>query len=216
MDLEVARTNMLKQQLRTSGIVDEALLMLFDNVPRERFVPADYYSVAYADAFIPIGYGQVMLSPVIEAKILQETAIQPDDKVLEIGTGTGYFTALLAKQAHHVTSVDLFPDFIETAATKLAESAVHNISLHEGNAATGWGKHLFDVIIVSGALQFLSESLLLQLAPGGRLFAIIGKAPVMQACLLTRDAEQGIITRILFETAVPSLLAAPQREVFNF
>jgi protein-L-isoaspartate(D-aspartate) O-methyltransferase len=216
MDIEIAKTNMLKQQLRTSGVVDEYLLAVFDYIPREQFVPSGYYNVAYADSNIPIGHGQVMLSPTLEAKILQQTAIQPQEKVMEIGTGTGYLTALLASQGQHVTSIDIFPDLIERAKENLAELDITNISLHVGNAAMGWGKHLFDVIIVSGAMQFLPESLLDQLAPGGRLFAVVGEAPVMQACLITRHHEQGLTTKILFETVLPSLIDAPHRESFSF
>lgn len=216
MDIEIAKINMLKQQLRTSGVVEENLLSIFNHIPREQFVPASYYNVAYADSNIPLGYGQVMLSPTLEAKILQYTAIQPQEKVLEIGTGTGYLTALLASQAHHVTSVDIIPEFIEQAKNNLKNQGINNISLHEGNAATGWGKHLFDVIVVSGAVEFLSPSLLAQLAPGGRMFAVIGKPPVMEACLITRHSDQRLTTKVLFETVLPRLKDAPCRETFSF
>lgn len=216
MDIEIARTNMLKQQLRTNGIVEDTLLAVFDHIAREHFVPPGYHNLAYADTNIPIGHEQVMLSPTVEAKILQHTAIKPHEKVLEIGTGTGYLTALLAMQAHHVTSVEIFPEFIETAKDNLEELKIKNLSLHVGNAAKGWNKHHFDVIIVSGAVQFLAPELLEQLAPNGRLFAVVGKPPVMQACLITRHPEQGLQTSILFETVLPPLIDAPHRETFSF
>ncbi|MFN7096301.1 MAG: protein-L-isoaspartate O-methyltransferase family protein [Gammaproteobacteria bacterium] len=216
MDIEIARTNMLKQQLRTNGVVDDTLLAIFDHLAREDFVPAGYYNLAYADANIPIGHGQVMLSPTVEAKILQHTDILGHEKVLEIGTGTGYLTALLAMQAAHVTTVDIFPDFTERARANLVKLHFENITLETGNAAKGWGKHLFDVIIVSGAVEFLVPELLAQLAPGGRLFAIVGKAPVMEACLITHHPTQGMQTQVLFETVVPALIDAPRRESFSF
>ncbi|NNM58735.1 MAG: protein-L-isoaspartate O-methyltransferase [Legionellales bacterium] len=216
MDLEIARTNMLKQQLRTSGVVNQQLLDLFEHLPREEFVPQSFRNFAYTDVNISLSHEQVMFSPIQEAQILQETAIKPYDRVLEIGTGTGYFTALLARQAAHVTSVEIFPEFTQEAEIKLRRHGVSNVSLHTGNGAMGWGTEEFDVIIVSGALQFLPESLVAQLAPLGRMFAVLGESPAMAACLIKRPSESGLTTRVLFETALPMLLDAPRREYFNF
>lgn len=216
MDTEIARTNMLKQQLRTSGVVDQHLLDLFDRLPREEFVPQDFHNFAYADANIPLKHAQVMFSPVLEARILQETAIKPHEKVLEIGTGSGYFSALLACQAAHVTSVDIFPEFTQEAAIKLKHHGIKNISLNTGNGAKGWGAEQFDVIIVSGALPFLPESLVMQLAPAGRMFAVLGASPAMAACLIKRLSASDLTTHVLFETVLPMLLEASQREYFNF
>lgn len=217
MDIQIARTNMIKQQLRTSGIVDNSLLATIASVPREAFVPAEYYNMAYADMTIPLAHDQCMLSPTDEAKILQALAIQPHERVLEIGTGTGYFTTLLAKLAQHVVSVDYFKDFIETANENISQFQINNVSLHVGNGSQGWEPHKsFDVIIITGALPFVPTAFEQQLNPQGRLFAVIGKQPIMQAYLIKRIDTQQWQSEALFETALPPLLDAPKREAFVF
>lgn len=215
MDINAARTNMLKQQLRTMGILDDRLLMLFNHIEREQFVPAGFQEVAYADSFIPLNHGQVMFSPALEAQILQTLKIQPQETVLEIGTGTGYLTALLAQLAHSVMSIDIYAEFTEKARINLQRLALNNIELVTGNAAKGWGKQQFDVILIAGSVTMIAPDILEQLAPQGRLFAVIGRAPIMSACLMTRTSEK-IINRVLFETNIPPLLQAPQREIFVF
>lgn len=215
MEINAARVNMLKQQLRTMGILNDNLLMLFNRIDREYFVPTNFREVAYADSFIPLGHDQIMFTPTLEAQILQALDIQPHEQVLEIGTGTGYLTALLAQLAASVISIDIFEDFIEQAQENLNHINIQNVALHAANGANGWGKQQFDVILVTGSVSIIAPEIVAQLAPGGRLFVITGQAPVMTARLLTRQSEK-IINRVLFETNVPPLLHAPQRESFVF
>lgn len=216
MDIEIARINMLKQQIRTSGVLNEKILAVFEQMPREDFVPHEYRNMAYADTMIPLPHEQCMLSPQLEAQIMQQVAVQHHDQVLEIGTGMGYLTGVIAHLAHHVTSVDIFAKFTELATHKLAKLMLNNISLHTGNAALGWGSQLYDVIIVSAALPFVPQSLLAQLAPGGRLFAVIGTTPAMEACLIKRDATGALTSDRLFETVVPPMIDALHHESFIF
>jgi protein-L-isoaspartate(D-aspartate) O-methyltransferase len=217
MDIQIARTNMIKQQIRTSGIVDDNLLATLASVPREAFVPAPYYNMAYADMNIPLTHEQCMLSPTLEAKILQAVAIQPHERVLEIGTGTGYFTTLLAKLATHVVSVDYFEDFIEIANENISQFQINNVSLHVGNGSQGWEPHKnFDVIIITGALPFLPQAFEQQLTQGGRIFAVLGENPIMHAYLMQRINTQQLQMERLFETTLPPLLDAPKREAFVF
>ena len=217
MKLESAHENMIKMQVRACNICDDRIIECLHAIPRRGFVPVDYHHLAYGDMEIPIGHGQSMLRPFEETQLLQAVNLQDEDQVLEIGTGTGYMTALLATLSKHVTSVDIFPDFIEHAAAKLNQMDISNAHLFEGDAAQGWDHGgPYDVIVITGSLPKLPDSFRNCLTVGGRLFAIIGKAPAMHATLITREQENVWKTEVLFETVVTELLNATQPSTFSF
>lgn len=217
MDLDQARFNMVEQQIRTWDVLDQGVLDLLFKVRREEFVPEAYRNMAFVDMEIPIGHGQVMLSPKMEARILQEIKVKPADKVLEIGTGTGYMTALLAHEAKHVHSVEIDPELKSQAEAMLGAHDIQNITLEEGDGARGWDRYKpYDVIVLTGSTPILPGAFQKSLAPGGRMFAVVGEAPVMEAKLITCIAE-GIYHSVnLFETCIPSLTNAQQPERFIF
>ena len=217
MDLEKARFNMIEQQIRTWDVLDETVLNLLSRVKREDYVPEMYRAMAFMDIEIPLGQGEAMLSPKVEARVLQELKIKPSDKVLEVGTGSGHMTALLASLAKHVHSVEIVPAFSQAAAQKLAAHDIQNITLDVGDAARGWAKYApYDVIVVTGSLPILSDDFIAQLNPGGRLIAFVGVPPVMEARRI-QLIEPGVIdTEDLFETSVRMLVNAPQPQAFVF
>lgn len=217
MNLSQAHFNMIEQQIRPWDVLDQRVLDLVANLPREDFVPSGYISLAYADINIPLEHGQMMMPPKIEARMIQSLDIKPRDTILEIGTGSGYVTALLAKSGRHAYSVDIFADFTQRAQQKLAAQGIANVTLETGDAATGWPAHQpYDVIAVTGSLPLLPDSLRRQLKIGGRLFVITGDEPVMSAQLITRVSEEGYSQRALFETVLPPLVNAPQPPRFKF
>lgn len=217
MSREQARFNMIEQQIRPWDVLDPAVLDLLKQVPREDFVPAQCAGLAFADLEIPIGNGSNMLTPKLEARIVQSLDLKKTDKVLEIGTGSGYMTALLARLSGEVISVDLHEDFTRAARAKLQQHKITNVTLETGDAALGWEAHApYDVIVLSGSLPLLATAFRQQLKPGGRLFAVIGEAPVMEATLITCLAADIFRTDKLFEICIPALENAPQPERFVF
>lgn len=212
-----ARHNMIEQQIRPWEVLDQRVLELIAELPRDQFVPPGYASLAYADINIPLDHGQVMMSPKVEARLLQALRVQPTDNILEIGTGSGYLTALLACSGKQVHSVDIYPDFVEAARRKLANHGISNVELETGDAANGWDRGgPYNVIAVTGSTPVLPDGLRLGLKIGGRLFVITGEAPVMTARLITRVAEQEWIDKALFETVLPPLVNAPHVQRFVF
>jgi len=217
MDMEQARFNMIEQQIRPWEVLDPEVLRLLGTVRREDFVPAAHRALAFADIELPIGNGQKMLAPKIEARVLQELAIRNTDIVLEIGTGSGYMAALLASKAEYIYSVEIDPLLADTARRNLQQAGVANVTVETGDASAGWpDPGPFDVIVVSGSLPELPQALLQQLKIGGRLAAFVGEPPVMQARLVTRTGEQAFNTINLFETVVPPLTTARPRQRFVF
>lgn len=216
-DLEQSRFNMIEQQIRPWEVLDPVVLALLHEVPREKFVPPQYLGLAFADLEIPLGHGQTMLSPKMEARIVQSLELKKTDKVLEVGTGSGYMTALIARLAQHVLSVESIPELSARARRHLDHQGIANVSLETGDAARGWSAGApYDAIVLTGSVPVLPDALKEQLAVGGRLFAVIGEAPVMQATLIRRVADQAFRTDVLFETCVPELAGAPQPERFSF
>jgi len=217
MNLEKARFNMIEQQIRPWDVLDQSVLDLLCVVKREEFVPAAYQNLAFADLEIPLGHGATMLSPKFEARILQELAVRKTDKVLEIGTGSGYMAALLGARAQQVTTLELVPELAKQAKANLNKAGATNVAVETADGALGWAAGApYDVIVVSASLPFLPEELLAQLKVGGRLAAVVGDAPVMEAQLVTCTAEGQYDTENLFETVAAPLTGAKQKERFTF
>jgi protein-L-isoaspartate(D-aspartate) O-methyltransferase len=217
LDVERARFNMIEQQIRTWEVLDQMVLDLLARVKREEFVPPQYRSLAFVDMEIPIGHGEKMLAPRMEARLVQELALKPSDRVLEVGTGTGYTTALLASLGGHVYSVDIVPEFTQSAAAKLSAHGISNVTLESGDAARGWERHgPYDAIALTGSVPVLPEAFAKSLSPGGRLFVIVGEPPVMEARLVTCVTQGAWNTIGLFETCIAPLRNAPQPERFVF
>jgi protein-L-isoaspartate(D-aspartate) O-methyltransferase len=217
MNFEQARFNMVEQQIRTWDVLDPLVLDLLLRVRREDFVPPQYRALAFADMEIPIGQGEKMLAPKLEARMLQELALRPTDTVLEVGTGSGYMTALLAALGRHVYSVELHPDFTRSAAAKLAAHGTTNVTLETGDAARGWDRHApYDAIILTGSVPVLPDAFARSLQTGGRLIAVVGEPPVMQARLVTCAGTGACGAVGLFETCIAPLQNVLQPERFVF
>jgi protein-L-isoaspartate(D-aspartate) O-methyltransferase len=217
IDIERARFNMVEQQIRPWEVLDQQVLDLLFTVRREDFVPPQYRSLAFVDMEIPLGGGEVMLAPRVEARMLQELALKPTDRILEVGTGSGYMTALLAKRGAHVTSVEINPEFSAAAAARLAAHGITNVTLEVGDAARGWNKSgPYDAIVLTGSVPVLADEFQRSLKPGGRLLAVVGEAPVMVARLMTCAGGGAYNAVALFETCIPALRNAPQPERFVF
>lgn len=217
MDFEQARFNMVEQQIRTWEVLNQDVLDLLFKVKREDYVPVAYRELAFADMEIPLGHGEFMWAPKLEARVLQALEITPADRVLEVGTGSGYMTALLAHMAKHVFSVEIIPEFKTKAELRLAGHAIANASLEVGDAARGWPRHgPYDVIVLTGSVPVMPEAFRQSLKPDGRLFAVVGDAPIMRAQLLRRHGEDGFHAEDLFETYVKPLRNAVEPERFAF
>ena len=212
MNLEQARTNMVEQQIRTWQVLDQDVLDLLLVVPREDFVPAQYRSLAFSDMEIPIGEGQRMWQPKLEARVLQELMVRKTDRVLEVGTGSGYLAALLSHRAAQVVSVELNPVLAAFGRANLERHGAENIVLETGDAARGWPAHApYDVIVLTGSTPVLPPALVEQLAPLGRLFAVVGEAPAMTARIYANRRSTD-----LFETVIAPLANAEHPSRFRF
>ena len=217
MNFEKARFNMVEQQIRPWEVLDFDVLDLLMSVRREEFVPEAYKSLALSEAEIPLGHGASMLIPVIEGKILQAIQVKRSDKVLEVGAGSGYFAALLAARADWVRTVEIDPALVTMAHENLKRYGVENVIVEEGDAIRGWPSNApYDLIVVSGGVPYIPETLLQQLKVGGRLFAFVGEPQLMTATLVTQVSEGNFRTESLFENAVPMMRNAPQKSQFKF
>lgn len=216
-NLEQNRFNMVEQQIRTWNVLDTTVLNLLYKVRREEFVPAAYRSLAFTDMEIPLEHGAVMLTPKMEARILQELHIKKTDKILEVGSGSGYMTALLAELGAHVYSVEIVPTLCTMAKINLQVHGITNATLEQGDAAQSWPQHgPYDVIVLTASIPVLPESFQKSLNPGGRLFAIVGEEPLMEATLVTCVTPGVYHTKILFETCTAPLRNALQPQRFTF
>lgn len=216
-NMREARFNMIEQQIRTWEVLDPVVLDLFNEVPRENFVAESQQGLAFADVELPIGHGQTMLSPKIEGRILQALSVKKTDKVLLVGTGSGYLTALLATLAAHVYAVEIHPELSEIAKMRLQQQNIHNVTLEVGDAANGFAKFApYDVIVFTGSLPLHPSAVEKMLNVGGRMFAVVGEMPIMQATLTQRVSEGVCRKEILFETCLPQLMNAPQAAKFEF
>lgn len=216
-NMEQARFNMIEQQIRPCDVLEGRILELLKHVHREHFVPADKKELAFADLEIPLGYGVAMWQPKLEARALQELHLTRNDKVLEVGTGSGYLTALLSALAGQVTSVEIVPELSILAGQNLAAYHRDNITLEVGDASHGWGHGTsYDAIVLTGSTPVLPEAFQSSLNIGGRLFAIVGDAPVMEVKLITRIAQDAFETVNIMETSVAPLQNAKQPSRFAF
>ena len=217
MNLEETRLNMVTQQIRTWNVLDDNVLDLLYKMRREEFVPTEKRAMAFVDMEIPLGYGQVMLAPKMEARILQELHVKKTDKILEVGSGSGYMTALLADRGAHVYSVEIVPELKAMAENNIKAHDITNVTIEQGDAAQGWSKHEpYDVIVLTASTPVLPEAFQKSLNPGGRLFAIVGEDPVMEALLITCVAPNEFTTTKLFETSTAPLINALQPTRFTF
>ncbi len=215
MNPELARRKMVEQQVRPWDVFNQDVLNVLGSVAREKFVPAGYEDVAYSDTEIPLGYGQVMLRPVIEGRLLQALDLGPHDEVLEIGTGSGYLTACLAALSASVTSIDIHQDFITNAANKLEAAGINNVNLQCMDAMQELPEGRFDAIAVTGSVPRVDDRFVNALKPGGRLFLVVGESPLMSAVLIVRkDGESQESS--LFETDIPALENTAKESVFFF
>lgn len=214
---EEARFNMVEQQVRPWEVLDATVLELIGNLPREHFVPDNYKGLAYADIEIPLGDGQKMMFPRVEGRILQALAIQPTDNILEVGTGSGYLTACLAKLGNKVVSEEINPTFTEQARQRLAELQINNVELRTVDSLSEAAESgRFDAIAVTGSLPEMPETFKQRLNIGGRLFVVIGQSPAMSAYLVTRTGENEWQSEALFETDIVPLTNAPVIRKFEF
>jgi protein-L-isoaspartate(D-aspartate) O-methyltransferase len=215
--LEQARHNMVEQQIRTWEVLDQDVLDLLYLVPREDFVPPAHRALAFSDLELPIGEGEKMWQPKLEARVLQELGVRKTGRVLEVGTGSGYLTALLSHRAGHVHTVEVKPKLAELARQNLSRHGVDNVTLQVGDAARGWPRQApFDAIVLTGSTPVLPRAFCEQLAVGGRLFAVVGEAPAMTALLVTCTAPGTYGTATLFETVLPPLVNAERPSRFRF
>jgi len=217
MNFEQARFNMVEQQIRTWEVLDQSILDLLYVVRREEFVPSAFRNLAFSDLEIPIGDGQRMWQPKLEARVVQELAVKKSDRVLEIGTGTGYLTALLANRCKQVVSVEINARLKAQAEQALSTQGIENVTVELGDGARGWDRQgPYDVVVLTGSTPVLPQSFLTQLKPGGRLFAIVGDAPVMSARLVTSPTAGSYVSVDLFETCFSPLKNAQQPLRFEF
>lgn len=220
MDFEKARFNMVEQQVRPWDVLDTRVLDVINEIPRENFAPEQYKNLAYADTRIPLGSSNdtpcSMANPIIDGRILQEMALLNDDLVLEVGTGSGYLTACLAKLTRHVDTVDINEDFIEQAEKNLQTLNINNVNLTAGDACKCWDQKCnYDVIVISVAMNNIPNSYKKLLKPNGRMFIVTGEAPAMTAYRVTRTGVDTWMTEELFETSIDPMIETT-KQTFTF
>jgi protein-L-isoaspartate(D-aspartate) O-methyltransferase len=217
MNFEQARFNMVEQQVRPWEVLDSRVLALLENIHREDFVPVRYRKLAFADLAVPLAFGQVMMRPKLEGRMLQALELDADETVLEIGTGSGFVTACLAALAKRVVSVEIFPELHQEAAVKLKDKGVDNVELFVGDVMRGWQpEQAHDVVVVTGSVETVPEAFLGWVNPGGRLFVVTGESPAMEAQLLKRLGATEWTAESLFETDLPRLVHAEPPPEFEF
>ena len=215
MNTDFPRQQMVRQQVRVWDVSNQQVLNVLGSVAREQFVPAGCEDVAYADTEIPLPHGHVMLRPNIEGKLLQALDLRAGDQVLEIGTGTGYLTACLARMSASVCSIDIHEEFIAAASRNLETAEVSNASVRCMDAMAELPDGEFDAIAVTGSVPRIDERFVNALKPGGRLFLVVGESPIMSALLITRDGDE-LQQTALFETDIPALENMAEVSAFSF
>jgi protein-L-isoaspartate(D-aspartate) O-methyltransferase len=215
MQTEIARQQMIFHQIRPWDVSDARVLSTLTSVQRERFVPNNFQALAFADTALPLPCGQSMLKPIVEGRLLQHLDLRPDDKVLVIGTGSGYLTACIANLAAAVISLDIHAELTDAAATRLADEQIRNVELQTTNFQDYRPTHAFDRIVVTGSMPTLDSQLIDWLKPGGKLVAIVGEEPAMSIELIVRNDPHYTRTKLV-ETVVPSLENIATSAEFSF
>jgi len=215
-DVNTARRQMIEQQVRAWEVLDAKVLEAMERVPREEFTPPAYRELAFADMNVPLGHGQSMLAPKLEGRILQALELRTDDDVLEVGTGSGYFAACLGRLAHAVRSIEIYPELAANARASLARANAHNVTVEAVDAFTLTDAGRYDAVVLTGSLPVYDDRFEGWLAPGGRLFAVVGQGPVMEALRITCTAPGEFLRESLFETVMDPLVhaAGPPKFVF--
>jgi protein-L-isoaspartate(D-aspartate) O-methyltransferase len=216
LDLVAARRQMIEQQVRAWEVLDPGVLVVMERVPREEFAPAPYRELAFADLCVPLGHGQSMLAPNLEGRILQALAVRADDRVLEVGTGSGYFAACLGGLARSVRSLEIFADLADAARDNLARTGANNVTVEVMDAMTFEGDGGYDVIALTGSLPVYDPRFERALAAGGRLFVVTGQGSAMTAQRITRTGPGQWLRESLFETSIDPLIHAQQPPKFVF
>ena len=216
MNPDFARKQMVEQQLRVWDVSDAAVLGVVRGLARDRFVPRGYEQLAYADTAIPLGHGQHMMTPQVEGRLLQALAIQPADRVLEIGTGSAYLTACLASLAGELTSIDIHDDFVGAAGQKLEDAGIEGVELRCMDATRELPDGEFDAIAVTASLPRFDERLLGALRADGRLFVVVGQSPVMSAQLVRKSGDETWTSTSLFETDLAPMVNVSRPPTFSF
>ncbi|MGH8213021.1 MAG: protein-L-isoaspartate O-methyltransferase family protein [Rhodanobacteraceae bacterium] len=215
-DLQRARRNMVENQVRTWEVLDARVLETLAELPRESFVPPAYRALAYADLALPIAHGEKMMKPIVEGRVLQSLGLKPHEDVMEIGTGSGYFTACLAKLARRVVSVERHPDLAQLARERLRNAGIDNVEFIHADALRDFKPtQVFDAVAVTGAVAAVPQVFHDWLKPGGRMFAVVGVEPAMRALLLRREADGNLGEERLFETELPYLAGAEPAQRFS-
>lgn len=216
-NVEKARFNMVEQQVRPWNVLDADVLNLMLEMRRDAFAPAAHRSLAYADIELPLPQGQCMLFPRMEARLLQDLAVQPTDRVLEIGAGSGFMAALLARRSQHVLTLELFPELVALARTNLQNAGIRNVEVREADGSAGAPKDgPFDVVVLSGSVTQIPHALLNQLKVGGRLAAVVGDEPAMKTTIIRRTSDTGFSTSTPWDVNAPRLLKFPEPSRFEF
>ena len=205
MNTKLARSQMLKQQIRAWEVLDEKVLEVMESIPREFFVPKNFTDFAFADMEIPLPHDEYMMAPKIEGKLLQALEITKKDTVLEVGTGSGYLTACLAHMSKEVLSIDIYKDFLISAKEKLADQKIKNVNLSNLDIFETDQKNKYDVIVFTGSIKKFQRKFLNLLNPGGRIFVTIGELPIMESQIITSDSQNTLIQDKIFETCLPAL-----------
>ena len=216
MNTEFARQQMVEQQVRAWDVFDDNVLSILSEMPREDYVPAGYEDVAYADAEIPLGFGETMMTPTHEGRLLQALAIGENDSILEIGTGSGYLTACMAILGNTVSSIDIHEELLAAAKTRLDAADLSNVTLQQMDATAELPEGQFDVIAVTGSIETFDTRFVEALAPGGRLFVVVGESPAMEARLLTKVSDSDWQSECLFETDLKPLVNGSLPPQFAF
>ncbi len=216
MDTDFARQQMVEQQVRAWDVLDPDVLQVLKDIPREQFVPTGYESLAFADTEIPIGRDQAMMTPTLEGRVLQALRPAPGENVLEVGTGTGFLTACLARLAGQVTSIDIYDDFLATARANIEDSGLGDVTLLQMDATESLPDGPFDAIAVTGSIETFDPRFVEALAPDGRLFIVVGAGPAMDARIVTRTGDNDWDSESLFETTLAPLVNGVEPPQFSF
>ena len=216
MNIDSARQQMIDQQVRAWTVLESSVLEVLTVTPRERYVPRDYESLAFADMGIPLGHGQSMMTPTVEGRVLQALELDGSESVLEIGTGSGFLTACLANLCSTVTSIDIFDDFVDRATSLLDSGGIGNVTLTTMDATQELPDERFDAIAVTGSIERLDLRFVEALLPGGRLFVVVGSPPVMEARLIRKTGDDDWHSESLFETQLAPLVNGTLPPKFSF